>query len=133
MWIIGKSPIELRVPTPVRDEVVVAGIAHGYADALAIEATIKNLPAVEVEVETNVDAAVLDMSTSTGTLVCNDIALGRRASNLGVTWLRTADLVVLTVRSRAIPVEQGRDVLESLHDAARITDELLRDYVEELS
>ena len=133
LWLIAKAPVDLHLPTPVRDEVVVTGLARGYADAATIQANIEDLPLVDVEVASTVDAAVLEASTNVGALVCNDIALGRRASNLGVVWLRTADLVVLTVRSRSVPKARGRDVLTALRDAGRITDELLTEYAEELS
>lgn len=131
LWLIGISPIGLHIPAPVRDEVVVTGLSRGHADAAAIEASIKDLPVIDVE--SPVDAAVLEAGRRAGAIVCNDIALGRRAANLQVMWLRTADLVVVTVKANAISAHQGQGVVEALHGAGRITDELLADYMEELS
>lgn len=133
LWLIGISPIGLHIPAPVRDEVVVTGLSRGHADAAAIEASIKDLPVIDVVVESTVDAAVLEAGRRAGAIVCNDIALGRRAANLQVMWLRTADLVVLTVKADAISAHQGQGVVEALHGAGRVTDELLADYMEELS
>lgn len=133
LWLIEKSPMSFHIPVPVREEVVAAGVAHGYADAAAIESATKDCPSLDVGTTSGVDAAVLEAGVQIGALLCNDIALGRRASNLGVTWLRTADLVMVSVKARAIDAERGREVLESLRDTGRITDELLQSYLEELT
>lgn len=50
-----------------------------------------------------------------------------------VVWLRAADLVVLTVKAGAVRVQEGRDVLDALRAAGRVTDELLQEYLKELS
>jgi len=42
---------------------------------------------------------VLAAALGVGTLVSNDLVLGRRAANLGVRWLRTADLLILCVKT----------------------------------
>ena len=65
-------------------------------------------------------------------MITNDVALGRRALNLGVGWLRTADLVVVSARLNRITPERGRAALQSLHDSGRITPELLDAYRKEL-
>lgn len=66
-------------------------------------------------------------------LITNDVALGRRASNLGVGWLRTADLVVVCARLNRITPERGLAALQGLFSSGRITKELLDDYRRELA
>lgn len=132
LWLIASCPVDLRVPVPVYDEVVTAGIAGGHVDARAIESSIKDLPRIDVTSVISVDAAVLQAGARVGALVCNDIALGRRAANLGAFWLRTADLIVLSVAAGAISTERGRQVVEALLDTGRITEELTQDYLKEL-
>ncbi len=78
------------------------------------------------------DAAVLQSAKDIGVLVTNDLALGRRARNLGVAWLRTADLVILAVRVGGISRAEGVAAVAALRDARRITAELAEDYLEEL-
>lgn len=129
-------PAQLVVPDEVRQEVVVDGLARGYPDAAAIELAIKAMPvfvgnaAVE---ERSVDHAVLQAAREHGALFTNDLALGRRAANLGVRWLRTVDLVMLCVRASTLGTERGIAALKALHSAGRITDALLDAYLKELS
>lgn len=80
-----------------------------------------------------VDDAVLRVAQTVGGMLSNDLALGRRAANLGVTWLRTADLVMVCVRAGGLAPDHGLASLEALHDAGRITDEQLDAYREELT
>jgi hypothetical protein len=47
--------------------------------------------------------------------------------------LRTADLVVLCVRSGRVTTRRGRAALQALHDSGRITLALLEAYREELA
>ncbi|MDN5861333.1 MAG: hypothetical protein L0H84_22250, partial [Pseudonocardia sp.] len=58
--------------------------------------------------------------------------LGRRAANLGVRWLRTADLVSVCVRVGAMSVERGVAALHALHSAGRITETVRDEFLEEL-
>lgn len=131
LWLVDACPFRLHIPAPVYEEVVTAGIARGYADAASIEAAIKDLPTVDARSAPTNDAAVLEAGQRIGTLLCNDIALGRRATNLNVLWLRTADVVLLSVKSGAISAERGRGALRALHGSGRITHELLTAYLEE--
>lgn len=55
--------------------------------------------------------------------------LGRRARNLGVQWLRTADLLV----AGGLPVAEARAALVALRDSGRVTPALVDQYLEELS
>jgi predicted nucleic acid-binding protein len=117
----------------VRIETVDAGLAGSHPDAVAIEAATvgweerKTPPG-----QSSVDAVVLEASRPVGMLVANDQALGRRARSLGVRWLRTADLVVLLVRTEHIPGEDGRRAVMALRDAGRLTAEMADEYCVEL-
>lgn len=62
----------------------------------------------------------------------NDLALGRRARSLGVAWLRTADLVILAVRTGSISSAEGAASMGALRDARRISVVLAEEYLEEL-
>lgn len=79
------------------------------------------------------DEAVLDAAAQIGVLLTNDVALGRRAANLGVRWLRTADLVVLCVRASRLDTQGGFRALDALSSAGRISEQLLIDYRKEVS
>jgi predicted nucleic acid-binding protein len=141
--LLGRAPVELVVPDEVRQEAVVDGLARGYADAAAIEQAIKTIPGsapsratdarTSADEMQSVDHAVLEAGRLHGALLTNDLALGRRAANLGVRWLRTADLVVLCVRSEQIDNDRGVAALKALHSAGRITEALLTAYLEDLS
>lgn len=126
------SPLELLVPSEVQVETVTNGLAHGYPDAAAIEGAIKQLGSMPPVGQSRVDDAVLQAGRTIGALLSNDVALGRRAANLGVLWLRTADLVVVCVRAGRLHTVQGVAALLALHSAGRITDRLLDAYREEL-
>ncbi len=76
---------------------------------------------------------MLEASRAQGVLVTNDVALGRRAANLGIRWLRTADLVVLCVRTGSIGPQCGVAAVRALHSAGRFTEDLLYAYLEELT
>lgn len=125
-------PLELVVPIEVQRETVTEGLARGHADAAAIAEAVAALEAREAGEASSVDAAVLRLGQSVGTLVTNDVALGRRAANLGAGWLRTADLVVLCVRSGRIDADRGLAAVQALHSARRITADLLEAYAKEL-
>jgi hypothetical protein len=65
-------------------------------------------------------------------LIANDPALGRRARSLGVAWIRSADVIVLAVKSGSIPSAEGIDGLGALQETGRITRELADAYREHL-
>jgi len=104
--LLGWVRLRLVVPTEVRRETVEDRLARGYADAAAIERAIAELPVTEDLITGTVDAAVLEAGRAQGVLVTND-ALGRRAANLGIRWLRTADLIVLCVHTGSIGPQRG--------------------------
>lgn len=137
--VLSHAPVPLVVPSEVRKEAVVDGLARGHTDAAAIEQAIKAIPDLSTKADPSpaemhsVDHAVLKAGRLHGALLTNDLALGRRAANLGVRWLRTADLVVLCVRTGKIDTARGEAALRALRSAGRITHALLQDYLEELS
>jgi hypothetical protein len=124
------APGTLRVPYCVRGDSRLAG---GHADASAIEAALSGLPVTPAPAATSVDAAVLAAAVGAGTLLSNDLALGRGARNAGVRWFRTADLVVLAHRLRRLHLDDSRAVVQALRDSGRLTSNLAEDYLEELS
>jgi predicted nucleic acid-binding protein len=138
--LLRHTPVDLVVPHEVHQETVTEGVARGYPDAAAIEQAIKLIhepaaaaPASKAEMEMDtVDHAVLEAGRTHGALLTNDLALGRRAANLGVRWLRTADFVVLCVRIGTVDSDRGVAALKALRSAGRITDGLLGAYLEEL-
>lgn len=75
---------------------------------------------------------MLAAAADIGGLVTNDLVLGRRASNLGARWLRTADLVLLSRRTGVIDRARTSQVISSLHAAGRLTAELRDAYLEEI-
>jgi predicted nucleic acid-binding protein len=135
--LLSHTPIPLIVPPEVRHETVTEGLARGYPDAAAIEQAIKTIPSPTPAPDHPtgshpVDHAVLESGRRHGALLTNDLALGRRATNLGVRWLRTADLVVLCVRTSTISGDRGIAALKALRSAGRITEDLLDAYLEDL-
>jgi predicted nucleic acid-binding protein len=136
--LLGHAPVPLVVPHEVRQETVAEGLARGHPDAAAIEQAIKTIPGLAAETDTHaamhpVDHAVLEAGRLHGALVTNDLALGRRAANLGVQWLRTADFVVLCVRAGTLSSDRGVAALTALRSAGRITEDLLNAYLKDLS
>jgi rRNA-processing protein FCF1 len=130
---LSMTPIEPVILDVVVDEVVTRGLAAGYADAAAIEAYFSGLsvrPAGQVR---SVDTAVLEASQKAGVLVANDLALGRRARNAGVRWLRTADVVLLAVRAGGMAAAEGASAISALLSAGRLTDDLAASYREDLT
>jgi len=132
LHLLVDAPLDLVVPAEVVEETVVEGLDHGYADAAAIGAAVKALATADPVGTRTVDEAVLTVGRRHGLLITNDLALGRRAANFSVRWLRTADLVVLCVRTGRISAGQGSAAVRALRSAGRLTDELARSYLEEL-
>jgi predicted nucleic acid-binding protein len=135
--LLSHLPIPLVIPDEVRHETVTEGLARGHPDAAAIERAIKTIPGPTAEPSRPdgphpIDHAVLEAGRLHGALATNDLALGRRAANLGVQWLRTADLVVLCVRAGAVSEVSGVAALRALRSAGRITEDLLIAYLEDL-
>lgn len=134
LGLLDVVPVELVVLDVVFGEAVADGLAGGHADAAAIESALSSLAAVRAAAPAaTVDSAVLGAAIDAGMLLSNDLALGRRARNAGVRWLRTADLVVLAHRLGRLDVEQSRAVVDALLHSGRLTPELARTFLEELS
>lgn len=130
--VVALSPVELVVPEAVQREAVADGVASGYPDASAIQTAIGPLAVLPRTAENTVDQMVLAAAVEAGTVLTNDLALGRRASNLGVRWLRTADLIVLCVQAGRLESDSGRSALRALNSAGRLTAEMLADYLVEV-
>lgn len=130
--LVPRCGLEVVVLDVVYTEAVTEGVAAGHADATSISAALRAWPQTPGVVGVLPDAAVLHAATETGLLVTNDLALGRRARNAGVRWLRTADLVVLAVRSDRMGAVEGMAAITALRDARRITAALAEEYLEEL-
>lgn len=117
----------------VRIEAVEEGAAKGYADATAIRARIAGWPVDPVPAARSVDETVLRAAAEVGLVITNDLALGRRARNLGASWLRTADLVLLAAATGGLTREVAAAAIVSLRDAGRLAPVLAGAYLEELS
>lgn len=130
--LLQRCPLRLILPAEVRQETVADGLARGHPDAAAIEVAVAPLAAMAAPDLPTVDEAVLHLARSVGMLVTNGIALGRRAVNPGAGWLRTADLVVLCVRSGQVDSTRGRSAVHALFSAGRLTAELFEAYRKEL-
>lgn len=116
----------------VWDEVVSAGKAGQHADAVAIESVFAEPPAGTTGRSAPVDDQVVQAAVDDGTLLANDLALGRRARNLGARWLRTADLIVLLAETGRASAADARAGIHALGSAGRITVELRDDYLRRL-
>jgi rRNA-processing protein FCF1 len=130
--LLDRSGLEVVTLDVVRAEAVDAGLAAGYADAAVLATALEGRTVTASAPAPTADAAVLQAAREVGLLVTNDLALGRRARNLGVAWLRTADLVILAVRTGAISRAEGAASIGALRDARRISAVLSEEYVEEL-
>ncbi len=131
--IVGRAPVEPVVLDVVRAECVRGGLAGGHADAAVIETLFAGMETESTTGTTgSTDETVLGAARRVGALVTNDLALGRRARTLGLLWLRTADLVVWSVRAGNLSAEEGRRAITALRAAGRLADELAQDYIEEL-
>ncbi len=132
LGVLSRSPLSLCILDVVREETVEQGIARGHPDASAIESAIVPFAVVRTAEAGNADRAVLEAAVEVGVLITNDVALGRRAANLGARWLRTADFVVLCVRTEKLTAQEGIAALDALRAAGRISESLLIDYRKEI-
>lgn len=132
LGVLDRSPLAIVLLDVVWQEAVVAGDAGGHADAAAIASALAGRERQPAPTAPTVDGAVLAAGRLDGFLATNDLALGRRARNVGVAWLRTADLVVLAARSGLSSSEEARNGIVALLAAGRITPQLANDYLEDL-
>ncbi|MCA1839873.1 MAG: hypothetical protein ABR507_11395 [Actinomycetota bacterium] len=131
--LLARLPIKPVILDVVEREAVEEGLTRGHADAAAIESAISSFTRVATPQEASADSEVLNAAVASGTLVANDLALGRRAHNLGVKWLRTADLIVLLVETRAMTSREAREAISALVAAGRLSEELSAEYLKELT
>lgn len=131
--LLDNLPVDLVVPAEVARETVEQGLSGGYADAAAIESAIKRLQVAEAVDADTVDDSVLAVSREHGVLITNDLTLGRRASNVGVRWLRTGDLLILGFRTGSVGQTRAVAVVRALRSSGRITEYLARAYLRELT
>src|SRR2546422_1058512 len=123
------KPVLLDV---VHAEIVDEGRRGGSPDAAALTAAVAGIPVTPTKGQGPIDSRVLDGAQEVGVLIANDLALGRRARSLGVAWIRTADLIVLAVRSGSMSSADGVAGLTALEDTGRITRELAEAYREQM-
>lgn len=127
------APLHWVVLAVVHDEVVTAGLASGHADAAAIGAALDGFPLQATPTASSVDAAVVAAAAETGAVMANDVVIGRRASSLGASWLRTADLVAVLAGIGALATAAARESIVALHVAGRISGELRDAYLADLT
>lgn len=124
------APVLLDV---VHEEVVSMGRRLLYADATSIEVPLKDMEVTASNSEyASADAAVLAGAQQVGMLICSDLTLGRRARNLGVSWMRTADLVIAALQLGKIDANVACGAIAALRDSGRITEDLASSYLEEI-
>lgn len=133
LGLLDHSPSEPVILDVVRAETVESGLGGGHVDAAAIQTSIARFPRRQGQSGELPDSVVLAAAREVGTLVANDLALGRRARNLGVSWLRTADLVVLLAGTGKIDRAEARRAVLALEQAGRLSPELAAEYLAELS
>jgi rRNA-processing protein FCF1 len=132
LHVLVRLPLEFVVLDVVWDEVVVAGRSGQHADALVIEQALTGRERRKAPPAQTADEAVLLAAADDGVLACNDVTLGRRARNMGARWVRTADLLLLLVRSGSASEQEARGGVEALFNAGRITETLRDEYLEVL-
>lgn len=130
--LLDRIPIQPVLLDVVQAEAVQAGLARQHPDAAAIASATAQLPVARTPHMDTIDAGVLAASRDVGTLVANDLALGRRAKNAGVRWLRTADLIVLGSQTGDLSQAEARRAVLALRTAGRISEGLAASYLEEL-
>ncbi|CAN5350508.1 hypothetical protein BH23ACT9_BH23ACT9_21840 [soil metagenome] len=130
--LLTATPLTPVVLDSVYRETVAEGLARGHADAAAIEHAMGAATRMDDPLGRTVDDRVVAAAAAVGLVVTNDLVVGRRANNLGARWLRTADLVVLAVRSHGIEVTSGHSAIAALHASGRLTDALRDAYMQEL-
>ena len=122
--LLARLPLRPVVLVSVWDETVVRGRQGGHADATAIGRALSDLEPRPDPAGRTVDDRVLAAAAQVGVLAANDLALGRRATNQGARWLRTADLVLLGHRTGTVGSVECRAAIGALHHAGRITDDI---------
>jgi hypothetical protein len=133
LTLLERVPLSVVVISSVYNESVTEGLSRGHADAAAIEHALRHAERTDDPAEGTVDEMVVAAARSVGTVIANDLVLGRRANNVGARWLRTADLVVLGRASGALDPASCRAAVVALQHAGRITGPLRDAYLEELS
>lgn len=122
--LLARLPLTPVVLVRVRDEAVVRGQQGGHADATAIASALGDLEPRPDAPGRTVDDRVLAAAVEVGALAADDLAPGRRATNQGARWLRTADLVLLGDRTGTVGREERRAAIGALHHAGHITDDI---------
>jgi rRNA-processing protein FCF1 len=129
LGLIPAVPVEPVLLDVVQAEIVAEGRRGGHADASAITAAVADTPVMPTEDrERSIDARVLNAARRVGVLIANDLSLGRRARSLGVQWIRSADMLVIALRSGSISSAAALDGVRALEQAGRITRELADAY-----
>lgn len=121
-----------RIPEPVYDEVVTAGLEEGHADARRIERCIDDGIFDVVSVDetllrdrlrrnpnvSDADVAVLACAASLDATALMDEAAGRRVADVeGIETRGTAYLVLLCAKRGAISVSEARETIDAMIDA----------------
>ncbi|OAQ53080.1 hypothetical protein HTG_09620 [Natrinema mahii] len=121
-----------RIPEPVHDEVVTAGLEDEYPDARRIEQCIEDGIFDVVSVEetplanrlqrnpnvSDADVAVLVCAAARDATVVMDEAAGRRVADVeGIETRGTAYLVLLCAKRDAISVSEARETIDAMIDA----------------
>lgn len=132
LHLVDRLPFSLFVMEVVWDEVVTAGLAAGYPDAAAVESALAGTRVRPSRHSGPADRAVLEASRRATLLLCNDQALGRRARNIGVRWLRTVDVVRVLHDLGLVSPTEARGAVVALRDALRITPALAREHLKEI-
>lgn len=130
--LLAEAPFSPVILDVVQDEAVRSGLAGGHPDAAAIEAALDGHPVEHTAQGGSADDRVLAAAAGVGLLISNDLALGRRARNLGVAWVRTSDVIIWMTRADRISASAGVAAITALRDAGRISEALADSYLEEL-
>lgn len=133
LGLLRHIPLSPVILDSVYREAVTEGLARGHADAAAIDHALRDTERLDDPPGGTVDERVVVAASAVGVVITNDLVVGRRSTNLGARWLRTADLVVLALRTRGLDLAACEGALAALHAAGRLTDELRDAYLEELS